>query len=87
MNAANTWDIGRMAHLPFQTKKDAAVNIVSAKISSDSQVSKVKVGSESSGYFSRIARTVGLYTSRKPVNASSATWIASAAHSPIHASQ
>ena len=87
MNAAKTCDIGRMAHLPLHTKNDAAVNMTMANISSDNQVLKVKVGSGSSGYFSRIARTVGLYSARKSVSASSATCIASAPHRPIQAYQ
>ena len=87
MKPANTCDIGRMAHRPFQTKNDAAVRLTIAKISNEIQMSKVKIGSKSVGYFSRIARTIGLNHSRKPVNASSVTWMARAIQRPIHASQ
>ena len=60
MKPANTCDIGRIAHLPFQTKYDAATSATIAKISSDNQLSNVKVVSGSHGYLARIAITVGL---------------------------
>lgn len=87
MKAANTYDTGRIAHLPFQTKKDNPTNRTTAKISNDSQRLKVKVGSSINGCLSRIARTAGLYTPKKFVKASSKIWTASAAHKAIQASQ
>ena len=87
MKPANAYEMGRMAHLPFHTKYDTLVSATMAKISSDSQVSKVKGASGKNGYRSRMERTVGLYNDRKSVKASSATWTASAPHKVIQASQ
>ena len=55
MTAANTYDIGRIAHRPFQTKTDTPTNAITAKISNDSQISKEKIGSIIKGCRSRIA--------------------------------
>jgi hypothetical protein len=55
MTAANTYDIGRIAHRPFQTKTDTPANAITAKISNDSQILKEKVGNINNGCRSRIA--------------------------------
>jgi hypothetical protein len=54
MTAANTYDIGRIAHRPFQTKTDTPTNAITAKINNDSQRSKENVGSITNGCRSRI---------------------------------
>lgn len=49
MKPANAYEIGRMAHLPFQTKNDAATSMTIAKISNDNQASNVNVGNGRNG--------------------------------------
>jgi len=69
----NAYATGRIHRSPRPAAGDRLSRMAMAAMSPPSHHRNVKVGSGRSGKRARIARTVGLYTDRKSVSASSAT--------------
>src|SRR5207249_5887603 len=85
MVTANTYAAGRIPAAPRAAAGVRLANPSTAATSPVSQTRNENMGSGRKGNRARMARTAGLYTERKSVSASSATWIANAAHSTAQA--